>query len=655
MAKLYYGYWNDKLIDNRDIDKSDRSSAPIKIDTIINKKNVKAFVNWNGFLVFDEDTDILAVLIKYMKDISEYGCCGRCFAGRTGTRVLSEYLKTLYFRENFEDNVSRVFKMISAIYNSSKCTVAPTSTIPLKNFLEHFQDEIKGMVLSKLQGTEYVKHLTTPCTYGCNANIKIPEFIESIKDFRPLDALSIIKETMPIPGVCGRVCPHPCESNCRRGLLEEPVNIMALKRYAWDYEYYHNKGEIVDNNVESTGKRVCVVGGGPSGLTAAYYLALKGHKVKILEMLPKAGGMVAVGIPEYRQPRDLLQAEIDAILSLGVEIEYNKKLGSDVSLNEIKENYDAVLLTVGAFKSRAMGVEGEKLGYKGVLKSGIDFLQAVALGKEVTVGKKVVVVGGGNTAIDCVRTIVRLGVKDVNLVYRRSRNEMPAEAWEVDEAEAEGVKLHFLVNPVKVIAENNDVVSVECVKMQLGAPDESGRRRPVPIPDSNFTLDCDTIIPAIGQFPNLDFLGEEDGIAVTKWNTIHVEEDLYMTATSAVFAAGDCEWGPDTVVRAVSAGRRAASMIDRYMMEGKPYLTDEENLELLLYKNRVVFDKDEQICEPATIPRVKQHALTYKERANSFDEVEKPFTSKQAYLEASRCMRCMRMAMLVLERVEEDN
>jgi len=237
---------------------------------------------------------------------------------------------------------------------------------------------------------------------------------------------------------------------------------------------------------------VAVIGAGPAGLTNAYYLAQLGHSVKIYEMLPEPGGMVAVGIPPYRQPRDLLRREVEIIQSLGVEIQYNTKLGRDIFLDDLKKEYDAILIAIGAFKSREMGVEGEDAGYEGVISSGIDFLQDVSLGRPVKIGNRVVVVGGGNTAIDCVRTAIRLGSTDVNLVYRRSRAEMPAEDYEINYAIEEGVEIKFLVAPVKILAKNNTVVGMDCLKMKLTEPDESGRRRPVPVEGSNFVIECDT-------------------------------------------------------------------------------------------------------------------------------------------------------------------
>lgn len=642
MSKVFYGYYKGNIIDNRGKSAEEWTDSPLKVADNFNGKALEVFVGWDGFLVFDEKCDILGALANYMYEISSFGCCGRCFPGRFGTRIVAEGLERII---KGEGNFDEVYEMAKSINESAKCTVAPTAVIPVMKFIENFKDI---PALQNGNDVLFVKHLTAPCTAGCPANVKIPEFIEAIKDSRYLDALSIIRTTMPLPGVCGRVCPHPCEANCRRGLVDDPVSIMVLKRTPWDFEYYKHKEPNIPILRQQTGKKVAIVGAGPAGLSTAYYLAQLGHTVKIFEMLPEPGGMVAVGIPDYREPRTLLRREVDIIQSLGVEIQYNTKLGKDIFLEELKKEYDSVLLAVGAFKSREMGVEGETEGYEGVLESGIDFLQQFSLGEDVKIGNRVVVVGGGNTAIDCVRTALRLGSKDVNLIYRRSRAEMPAEDYEVADAEDEGVKFHFLINPVKVVAEAGKVTGVECVRMQLGEPDESGRRRPEPVPNSNFIIECDTVIPAIGQFPDLNFLKESDGIKVTKWNTISVKEDLYVTDVPNVFSAGDCEWGPNTVVKAIGAGRWAAIMMDRYMMEGLVYLSDEEILQLTLYKNKV-FDKKEKVCEIHTVHRVHQDKLTPEERAKHFEEIELPYREQQAYLEATRCLRCVRMAMVGLK------
>jgi formate dehydrogenase beta subunit len=295
-----------------------------------------------------------------------------------------------------------------------------------------------------------------------------------------------------------------------------------------------------------------------------------------------------------------------------------------------------------------MGVIGENEGYYGLLTSGIDFLREVSLNGTSPIGRNVVIVGGGNTAIDCSRTAVRLGAKKVTIAYRRSREEMPAEDYEIKYAIEEGVDIKFLVAPIKILAKNNKVVGMECLKMKLTEPDETGRRRPVPVEASNFVIDCDTIIPAIGQYPDLDFLKEDDGLEVTKWNTIKTIEDVYLSTKTGVFVAGDCRFGPDTVVRAIGEGRKAALMIDRYLMEGKPYLTDNEKLELIINKNHLAFNKNEKIDKPRSIDRINPYMLNPDIRKNTFEEVEKPYDEFQSYLESTRCMRCVRMALIAL-------
>jgi formate dehydrogenase beta subunit len=654
MAQICYGYYKDTKLDNRGKSKEEWSDSPIKTPDEYRGKPLKALINWDGFLVYDENVDMLSALANYMEEISSDGCCGRCFPGRVGTKLLAEQLLKIRSGQCSDEDIDKAIDMAESIFNSAKCTVAPTSTVPVRAFLREFRDQIKAQVDEN--AAEYHKHITAPCTAGCPANVPIPEFIEEIKDHRYIDALATIRKTMPLPGVCGRVCPHPCETNCRRGLVDEdPVSIMVLKRTPFDYEYYNNKTPELPPKMESKGKKVGIIGAGPAGLTGAYYLALMGYDVKIYEMCGEPGGMVAMGIPDYREPRHILRHECEIIQSLGVEIQYNTKFGGpndDIDLAYMKKNYDAVLITLGAWRSKAMGIEGEKDGHEGVYPGGIDFLYEQAIGQDVKVkGKKIVVVGGGNTAIDCVRVALREGAADVNLIYRRSRAEMPAEDYEIADAIEEGINFHFLCNPTRVVAENGKVIGCEAVRMELGEPDESGRRRPQPVEGSEFIIDCDFIIPAIGQDPDLSFLKEEDGIDVTKWSTFKVRDDLYDTTDPQIFSAGDCEWGPMTVVKAIGAARWASTMIDRYLTEGQPYLTESETLQRALETTRgATFDKNEKVCEMETpsIHRVHQEKMDGDARKDNYDEVEKPYTLNEAYEEATRCLRCVRMAMVAL-------
>jgi formate dehydrogenase beta subunit len=544
-----------------------------------------------------------------------------------------------------------IIENLAELMQDCKCTLCMTSAIPVQDSVKYFREVYLEYLAGKRKPEyvgAYIDKLTAPCMDTCPAHIDIPAYIEEIKNYRFDESLERIRERMPIPAVCGRVCPHPCESACRRALVDEPVSIMVMKRVASDHEWMHHRNPPMKPK-PATGKKVMVVGAGPAGLTTAYYLALEGHQVKIIDMLNEPGGTVAVGIPDYRMPRHLLRREAQIVLDLGVEIEYGVKLGRDVSLRELKEKYDAVFLGTGAFKSKPMGVEGEDAGYEGFSEGGIHYLRAVALGQDVKTPKRVVVVGGGNTAIDCVRVALREGAEEAILVYRRTRNEMPAEPYEVDDAEEENVRFEFLVNPTRLITENNKITGVEVIKMELGEPDESGRRRPQPIEGSEYVIPCDMVIPAIGQDPDLSYLEDGDyGIKQTRWSSIVTNNGTMMTDHEGIFAGGDCEYGAMTVVLAVGHGKRAASVMHRYLTEGKAVLNDEEAMEDIM--NRLgVFDPDEKI--PILGGRKREHQPKIKgaERAKNYEEIELAMPESQAVVEADRCLRCYRVGMIAVD------
>jgi len=380
--------------------------------------------------------------------------------------------------------------------------------------------------------------------------------------------------------------------------------------------------------------------------------------------------MIAVGIPAYRMPRHLLQRDIDIIQSMGVEIVYSCRIGKDISLPELKKKHDAVFLAPGAHRSKPMGVEGEDKGYKGFLPGGIDFLREAYMGQPTGMGKKVCVVGGGNTAIDCVRVALREGAEESILLYRRSRKEMPADVWEVDGADEEGVRFEFQVLPTKIVVDANEqVTGVECVRMAMGEPDASGRRRPEPVAGSEFIVECDTVIPAIGQDPDLSFIPPDMGIDITKWNTVVTKylplkdadgKDLkdgmgnmlsrsLITDCEGVFAGGDAEIGPLTVVACVGNAHRAALVIQRWLEEGKAYLSEQDIFDdLLTYLG--VYDKNENVPWLDSSDRAGQKEVHGRERAakGNYREVELGFSDTTAQIEADRCLRCYRMAMVAL-------
>ncbi|KAF0123567.1 MAG: NADPH-dependent glutamate synthase beta chain-like oxidoreductase, partial [bacterium] len=337
---------------------------------------------------------------------------------------------------------------------------------------------------------------TSPCKATCPAHIHVQGYIALIAKGRYEEALALIKKDNPLPAICGRVCHHPCEARCTRGKVDEPVAIDFLKRFVADIELTSKEKKLPEIE-EKREERIAIIGSGPAGLTSAYYLALKGYNVTIFESLPVAGGMLAVGIPEYRLPKDILNAEIDYIKGLGVEIRTNTRIGVDLTIQDLKQDgYKAIFLAVGSHISRKLGIEGEDL--QGVVH-GVHFLRDISLGKKVPLGERVAVIGGGNVAIDSVRTALRLGAKEAFIIYRRSIEEMPANEEEIEEAEEEGIKIHCLVAPVRILGKDGRVVGLECIRMKLGEPDESGRKRPIPIEDSGFIIEVDAVIPAIGQ------------------------------------------------------------------------------------------------------------------------------------------------------------
>jgi formate dehydrogenase beta subunit len=380
--------------------------------------------------------------------------------------------------------------------------------------------------------------------------------------------------------------------------------------------------------------------------------------------------MIAVGIPPYRMPRNLLQRDIDIICSMGSEIKYGVRVGKDISLTELKQKHEAVFIAPGAHRSKPMGVEGEDKGYKGFLRGGIDFLREAYMKQPTGMGKKVCVVGGGNTAIDCVRVALREGAEESILLYRRSRKEMPADVWEVDGADEEGVRFEFQVLPTKIIVDDKDqVTGVECVRMAMGEPDASGRRRPEPVAGSEFIVECDTVIPAIGQDPDLSFIPPDLGIDITKWNTVVTKNvplkgadgkalldgmgnplsRILITDMDGVFAGGDAEIGPLTVVACIGNAHRAARVIQRWLEEGKAYLSDDDLMEDIL-NYLPVYDKNEQVPWLDSASRAHQAEVHGKERAScgNYSEVELGFKDTQAVKEAERCLRCYRMAMIAV-------
>lgn len=466
-----------------------------------------------------------------------------------------------------------------------------------------------------------------PCVLACPGQTDCQGYVGLIANGEYEKALELIKDKIPLPAALGRVCPHPCEEACRRGLIDELISIQQLKRFAADMDL---EGEVfVPECEEDTGKSVAIIGGGPMGLSAAYFLRQMGHDVTIFESMPNAGGMLRYGIPEYRLPKAVLDEEIATIESMGVEIITNTKVGVDIPFETIRSDYDAVLLGIGAWVSTGVGCKGEDA--EGVI-GGIDFLRRVVRNEEIGMGRKVAIVGGGNTAMDACRTAVRLGAEEVYNIYRRTKDEMPADMVEIEEAEEEGVIFKNLTNPIEVVKdENGHVKEVVLQVMELGEPDASGRRKPVPVEGKTETLAIDTMILAIGQAVDATVFDCDK----TRKNAIAYDPDTFMTSIPGVFAGGDC--GNDKIsiaIEAIADARKAADSIDAYLYGEvlkyeKPYVVERDDI------TEKTFEDRERMCRPE-IPQ-----LSPEERKDNFSEViPEGFTEEQAVAEASRCLEC---------------
>ncbi|MFP3869734.1 MAG: FAD-dependent oxidoreductase [Syntrophobacteria bacterium] len=399
------------------------------------------------------------------------------------------------------------------------------------------------------------------CQATCPANLDIRSYVGLIADGKYAESLATIRKRLPFPLAIGRVCPHPCESACNRGYVDEPISICTLKRFVADWEMkneIHGPVEVPDH---FHNEKVAIIGAGPAGLTCAYFLAKAGYHSVCFEAMPEPGGMFRYGIPEYRLPTATLMREINWILAHGVELRCNTRVGKDVSFEELQRDYGAVFIGVGAWTGMKLRIPGEDM--EGVI-DGVQFLQDANMGKDINARGKVIIIGGGNVAMDAARVSWREGFEEVHVLYRRTKKEMPASPWEIDAAEHEGIKFQYLVAPQEVVGENGRMKGLKCLRMELGEPDASGRRRPVPIEGSEFIIEAETLIPAIGQRPDVSFVPEED-FTITRWNTFDVDPHTYETNVPGVFSAGDVQTGPGIAIEACAGGRKAAEGIIRYL------------------------------------------------------------------------------------------
>ena len=575
-----------------------------------------------GMVVVDEDT-CMVDLARFFLSFTQAESCGKCVPCRIGTRQMLDVLERITRGEGQPGDIECLEQLAQLVKSASLCGLGQTAPNPVLTTLRYFRDEYEEHIDKRRCRAGVCKKLVkSPCQSACPAGIDVPRYIRAIGEGKFGEAVAVIREKIPLPAVCGYICVHFCEAKCRRGQLEEAIAIKELKRFAAD----HDSGLWKQNlkMAAPTGKRVAVVGSGPAGLTVAYYLAMLGHEVEIFEALPVAGGMMRVGIPSYRLPVEVLDKEIKEIENIGVKIHTSSRVES---LDELfQQGYSAVFTSVGAHRGQNMRIEGETT--PGVV-DGVDFLREVNLGNKVDVGDKILVVGGGNVAIDAARTALRLGAKEVTIAYRRTRAEMPAAEEEIEEALEEGVEIVYLATPTGVIKADGKLV-VEFTRMELGKVDESGRRRPVPIDGSEYTGQYDLMVKAIGQE---SVVPDKYGLEVERGGRIKVDPDTLATSREGVYAGGDAVSGPASVIEAIAAGRLAAISIDRY-------LGGEGNIDEVLVppEGEVVPINLSETEGEKYRPPVKM--LPLDERLTGYAQVVLGFEEEKAIEETKRCLRC---------------
>jgi NADH-quinone oxidoreductase subunit F len=605
---------------------------PVDYDSL---KEAGAIMGSGGVIVMDETT-CMVDLARFFVNFTQAESCGKCVPCRIGTRRMLEILTRIVSGDGTMEDLDRLEKLARTIKATSLCGLGQTAPNPVLSTLEHFRHEYEAHILEKhcvaCQCEGLVK---APCSHTCPAGVDTSSYVALVAAGQFKEAMAVHLERNPFASVCGRVCHHPCEAMCKRAELDEPVSVAAIKRFMGDAV---PSSEILRPRPPDQVKRVAVVGSGPAGLSCAYQLALAGFPVTVFEALPVAGGMLAVGLPSFRMPKDVVAREIAAIAELGVEIRLNQALGRDFSLASLlDEGYEAVLLALGTHVSQRLEVENDDAS--GVLP-GTEFLRDVNLGTGAVVGDRVVVVGGGSVAMDAARSALRLQAmdgraRDVTLVYRRSRAEMPAYSWEVLEGEEEGLAFEYLAAPISVEVDGHGhVAGLRCTRMELGDPDESGRRRPRPVSGMEFSIPCDTIVPAIGLSVDLTWLSDE--LDVTSRGTIVADRFDFATTHPKVFSAGDAVRGPATLIEAIGDGQRAAFAIERFLtgVSVREAHLDQAQRSRVVVRAIPVEDLED------VVPRAEPALEPADERVTTFAEVVHALTADQARCEAARCLRC---------------
>jgi NADH-quinone oxidoreductase subunit F len=598
---------------------------------------IGAVMGSGGMVVMDENNCMVEVA-RYFLSFTQTESCGKCSPCRLGTKQMLEILTRITEGKGKENDIDTLLTIAKTAKECSLCGLGQTCGNPVFTTVSYFRDEFEAHIKDKKCPAAVCDALMiSPCQHTCPAGINIPKYVAHIAAHEYNESIATVRDRNPFAAICGRICHHPCEGKCRRGELDAPVAIRSLKRFASDW-YFNHASELPKLKPFPITKtqKIAVVGAGPTGLGCAYFLAQLGYKTTVFEALPIGGGMLSVAIPEFRLPREVIQQDIDYITSRGVEIKYNTPINVNFTIDDLKkEGFDAIFIGAGAQRSQHIGIPGELDDTEG-FHYGLRFLRDVKTGKHAEVGRRVAVIGGGNVALDAARTALRLGAEDVELFYRRSREEMPVTDIEYDEALDEGIKINFLVSPTRITSDNWKVTGLQCIRMQLGEMDDSGRRRPLAIPDSDFFVEADTVIAAVGQAPDLSFLPADSALERTRWETLAVDANTLSSNIPGVFAGGDFVTGPGMVIDAIAAGKRGALAIDKYLR------ADSSRVEMYDLKGEIILPGPDEEGEETyeAHPRIEVPTLPSEERKLSFKEIELAFPENEAEIEAKRCLRC---------------
>jgi NADH-quinone oxidoreductase subunit F len=594
-------------------------------------KQAGSMMGSGGMIVMDEDTcmvDVAKYFMNFLRDES----CGKCLSCREGTQRIWEILDKITKGKGVHEDIQILEELAAATKDASMCGLGQTAANPVLSTLQYFKNEYEAHIKYKKCPAVVCKHIiSSPCQHTCPIDTEAPQYIAYIAHGQFDKAYDIILKDNPLLNICARVCHHPCETKCRAGQGGKPIAIRALKRAASEHS---NGRKEPPKKRKPAGIKVAVIGSGPSGLIAAYDLAHKGYAPTIFEALPGAGGMLAVGIPDYRLPKKALQEDINRVIRAGVEISLNQKLGRDFSLVQLFERgYKAVYIAIGAHKSIKLGIPNEEAA--GVVPA-MEFLTRVSLGEKKNIGARVGVIGGGNSAVDAARVANRLPhVKEVTIIYRRTRIEMPAYAEEIEAASEEGINIQFLTAPTEIILKDGHVTGVRCARMELGAVDESGRRRPVPIKGSEFLVELDTLISAISEQPDISFLHEDHDFEISGWNTFVVNSETLATNVPGVFAGGDAIRGPSSVIDAMADGKKVAKAIDQYLKN------EEIKFEYKVTRPSIYVEPVKlTVKETLESTRQETKKLDPAKRRQNFHEVDLGLGKNAAIKEAKRCLRC---------------